>query len=171
MLNSVATGTLPQWGAFLALLTIIAGGIKVWINGMPERARVTIEAATVAAGIEDKLRIDTNERLKEFRMEVHGLRNELHAVNGELRTAIKESTRREDKLNMLLFILSMVMDELHAKDQDNVTLAQAVTLLKRVENTPHQPGASASMNKAEDAVEATAASLREVRASEAKEVE
>ncbi len=166
------SGSAPNWAPIIALVTLILGGVVAYIKTTPERGRVGIEARRVAAeltaDIENKLRVDVNERFKEFRVEVHGLRNELQAVNGELRTAIKESGRREDKLNMLLFILSMVMDELHAKEPENSTLAQAITLLKRVEDTPHQPGASASMNKAEDAVEATNASLREIKASEAK---
>ncbi len=173
MLNlSHIGGSFVDWGILASLLTIVMGGITVWIKGHPERGRVSIEARRVAAelasSIENKLRVDVNERFKEFRVEVHGLRNELHAVNGELRMAVKQSGRREDKLNMLLFILSMVMDELHAKEPENSTLAQAISLLKKVEDSPHQPGNSASMNKAEDAVDATNASLREVRASEAK---
>ncbi len=173
MLSSIG-GSLPQWGSLLALVTIIMGAVVAYIKTTPERGRVGIEASRVAAelaaGIENKLRVDVNERFKEFRDEVHSLRNELHAVNGELRLSVKQSGRREDKLNMLFFILRMVMDELHAKEPENTTLAQAIALLRRVEDEPHAPGNSASLNKAEDAVTATNDSLREVRASEAKDV-
>ncbi len=116
-----------------------------------------------------KLRVDVNERFKEFRVEVHGLRNELQSVNSELRLSVQQSGRREDKLNMLLFILSMVMDELHAKEPTNSTLAQAIGLLKRVEDVPHDPGNSVALNKAEDTVDAAKETVREVKASEAKE--
>ncbi len=42
-------GSAPTWGIFIALLTIIMGGVTVWIKGYPERGRVGIEAKRVAA--------------------------------------------------------------------------------------------------------------------------
>ena len=165
----LSSGTLPQWGTFVTLLVAIMGGITVWIKGMPERGRVEIERVSLTARIEEEIRGEAAERFREFRLEVHALRNELHAVRFELQTTAAKSVRRGDKLNMLLFILRMVMDELHSKEPENKTLAQARIMLARVEEEPHQPGASSALHAAEDTVDAAKAAVIEVKAAEASQ--
>lgn len=164
-IQSLGIGTLPQW---LMLASIMAGIIIVYIRTGPARGRVKIEADTLAAKIEEDLRGEAAVRFREFRDEVHGLRHELQLAQNELRKSVTQSVRRGDKLNMVLFILRMVMDELHAKDPKNKTLAQARTLLERVEDEPHQAGGSAALNKAEDTVDEANATVREIKAQEAK---
>lgn len=164
----LATGTVPQWGAFGSLLALLVLALTAWIKGIPERLRVKNETTSLQATIEEDLRGEAAERFKEFRKEVHDLRNELAAARAELDLAAAKSLRRGDKLNMLLFILRLVMDELSEKEPANKVLAQAKQLLSRVEDEPHQPDNSDALNKAEDTVEAAQATVREVKAGEAK---
>lgn len=162
-----------EWGTafqgITAALIATLGGLGIWyIRGWPDRRRAETESDVARASIEEVLRGEAAEQFKQFRNEVHELRNELATVQGELRNAITKSTRRGDKLNMLLFILRLVMDELSAQDPKNKVLAQARTLLTRVEDEPHEAGNSAALERAEEAVEATQATVREVKATEAK---
>ncbi len=159
-------GSAFQGGTFAVALVALGAW---WIRGWPDRRRASNETISITAKIEEDLRVEAAERFREFREEVHALRNELAKARAELEQTAAKSLRRGDKLNMLLFILRMVMDELHAKDPTNKILAQARHLLDRVEDEPHRAGGSDVLNKAEDTVDAANATLREVKATEAKD--
>ncbi len=168
MIEGMPLGTVFQGGTLVTVLVAVILAFRFWIQGMPDRGRVKNESVILQAKIEEDLRSEAAIRFREFRLEVHALRNELHAVRGELRESIAKSLRRGDKLNMVLFILRLVMDELHAKEPANKVLAQAKSLLSRVEDEPHEDGNSKALNTAEETVEAAQATVREVRAGEAK---
>jgi hypothetical protein len=135
-LFGIPLGTVFQGGTMVALLALVAGGITVYIKGIPARVRAYSEREAQDTKAASDIRDEYALRYKETRIEVHALRNELQAVRGELAASQTKSTRRGDKLNMVLFILQMVMDELHAKEPTNKVLTQARTLLGRVENEP-----------------------------------
>lgn len=147
--------------ATIGIYGLIAGVFIWWIRGWPDRKRAENEEKVI-----DNAEVAS--RLKEFRTEVHGLRNELGVVRAELHTAQNQSARRGDKLNMLRFILSMVIDELASKDPKNSVLAQARKLLARVEDEPHQVDNSDALAAAEETVDAAQATVRQVKAEEAK---
>ncbi len=151
-------------GVTIALITALG----IWIKYGPDRTRAENESIGLKAKIEEDLRSEAAVRFQEFRDEVHSLRNELGAARAELHQTTAKSVRRGDKLNMVLFILRLVMDELHAKEPANKVLAQARSLLSRVEDEPHVEGNSDALNQAEDTVEAAQATVREVKAEEAK---
>lgn len=158
----------PLQGVSAALI-VAFGTIIIWyIRGWPERKRAMNETTALTAKIEEDLRGEAAERFKEFREEVHGLRNELQKARAELDQAAAKSMRRGDRLNMMRFILLMVIDELAAKDPSNKVLAQARLLLSRIEDEPHQPNSSDALTKAEDTVDAANATVRQVKADEAK---
>ncbi len=176
-------GTVFQGATFVTLLLAIVGGaftvFRYWIQGTPERNRVLNEGRALQAKIEtdakalqlkiaEDLQKDTAEWLQKFRDEIHLLRNELGVARAELHRTAAVSLRRGDKLNMMLFILRLVMDELASKDPDNKVLKQANQLLTRIEDEPHVEGNSTALNQAEDTVEAAQATVREVKADEAK---
>lgn len=164
----LATGTVPQWGAFGSLFALVVMALVAWIKGIPDRLRVKNETTALTAKIEEDLRGEAAERFRDFRTEVHALRNELAAARAELDQAAAKSMRRADKLNMVLFILRLVMDELASKEPGNKVLAQARLLLSRVEDEPHQTDSSSALQKAENTVDAAQATVREVKAEEAK---
>lgn len=151
-------GTIFQGGMLLTMLTLL--GVW-WVRGMPDRQRALNEARAID-------NTDAALRFKEFRLEVHALRNELQVVRGELHKAQTKSARRGDMLNMLRFILQMVLDELAAKDPGNKVLTQAKKLLTNVEMEPHQVDESDALRAAEDTVEAANATVRQVKADEAR---
>jgi hypothetical protein len=76
-LFGIPISTVFQGGTLVALIVLIAGVITVFIRGMPERARVKNESVSLHAKIEEDLRGEAAHRFKEFRDEVHSLRNEL----------------------------------------------------------------------------------------------
>jgi hypothetical protein len=122
-----------QTATFYTFLLALAGCLGYWIKGMPERARVKNEETTLTAKIEEDLRSEAAIRFQEFRNEVHELRNELTVLQADLNRTSVTSERRGTKVNMVLFILNLVMDELHRKDPTNPILDQARVLLKQVE--------------------------------------
>lgn len=77
---SLATGTLPQWGSFIALMTILAGCITVWIRGIPERFRVRTEARQIEIAEADLIRKELREQIQAERLE-HS--TEMRALNLE----------------------------------------------------------------------------------------
>jgi hypothetical protein len=167
-LPSLASFGTPLQGVTAGLIAAF-GALGIWyIRGWPERKRAANETTVITAKIEEELRGEAAQRFREFRAEVHALRNELQQVRGELQQSHAKSMRRGDKLNMVLFILRMVMDELASKEPRNKILAQARTLLSRVEDEPHDKNNSSAVNAAEETVEAAQATVREVRAEEAK---
>ncbi len=181
MLEGLPTGILEA-APITVLLILIAGTLGWWIKGMAERGRVKNEGVIIQAEIEAKARAiqgkieeafrgEAATRFQEFREEVHGLRNDVARLEANLYNATTQSGRRGDKLNMVLFILRLVMDELATRDPTNKILAQARQLLTRVEDEPHEKGNSTALNQAEDTVEAAQATVREVKAEEAKKEE
>jgi len=148
-------------GSVTMIAMMIGAAVIWWIRGMPDRRRAEIEGAALNNA-------EAALRFKEFRVEVHALRNELGVVRAELHTAQTQSARRGDKLNMVLFILRMVMDELASKEPGNKVLKQAKNLLSRVEDEPHADSQSDALNAACETVEAAEEAVREVKKSEAK---
>ncbi len=162
-------GTLPQWGAFLSLLTLIAGCITVYIKGIPERLRVTNEGVALKAKIEEDLRGEAAMRFKEFRTEVHSLRNELAKYVTEL--TISEASRRRgsDKLSMMAFVLKLVMGELRRLDPKSQIVDQAEKLLEGIlEDDPPEADKSKALKQAEFTVSAAHDTVDEVKHAEAK---
>ena len=157
----IPLGTAFQ-GATLATIIIAAlTALGVWIKHGPDRIRAETEADSAE-------RIDYAQQVKEFRFEVHGYKNMLAQVQSQLIASQSQSARRGDKLNMVLFILNMVMDRLHAKDPDDQVLAQAKVLLSRVQAEPYDKCESDVVHAAQETVQAAENTLHEVRAAEAK---
>ncbi len=179
MLESITTAPVLEGAASATVIIAIIGAFVWWIKGMAERGRVKNEGTIIQAKIEAEARAlqgkieetfrgEAATRFREFREEVHGLRNDVARLEANLHNATAQSGRRGDKLNMVLFILRLVMDELATRDPTNKILAQARALLARVEDEPHEKGNSTALNQAEDTVEAAQATVREVKAEEAK---
>lgn len=153
--------TIFQGGTMAVAVASLFTALGIWFRYGPERKRATNEEKIIDNA-------DISSRLKEFRLEVHALRNELQAVQMELHNARNQSARRGDKLNMLLFIVRMVMDELSARDPGNQVLAQVKNLLSRVDDEPNRSGSDV-LQAAEEAHEATGATVQQVKAEEAKD--
>lgn len=146
---------------------LIIGFFTAYFKFRPDQTRADTEAAAASNA-------DVVMRFKEFRDEVHGYKQEvmkqqgqLASVRRELNSALRNSERRGEKMNMLRFILNMLIDEFTTKDPSNKVLAQAKTMLLRIEDEPRQMDASDALHKAEDAHIATGAVINEIKKEEA----
>lgn len=164
------TGTFPQWGMFVSLLGIIAGGITVFIKGIPQRVKANSDARHADHA-------DYASQIKEFRDEVHGYRNELHLVLNRLSLSESTSRRRGDRIKNMLFVLRLVMGELRKHDPKNSILEQAETMLSQMDEGEESDIGSIKSNPlraAEDTMHAAKSTLHtaertvsEVKATEA----
>jgi hypothetical protein len=126
----------PQWGTFVAALTMVIGLITVYVRGMPERHRVRNE--------EKKLRDDhLITQIAEFRKEVHGYRNELQVVHRELEKSESRARRRADRIVALTVVVQLVMSEIKRLDPNSLILAQAETLLAKMVDEDTKPETTA----------------------------
>lgn len=171
------TGTTAQWAQFAALLAIIMGGIRVWIKGLPERGRVANERKVIEISETDRLIASYEVTVKAFRAEVHGYRNDLQAVQGELLASDKVSSQRHNWINDMMFIIELLITELERLDPKSPTVKQAKAMLKRMGGGSGDDAAkSEAMNVAETAardarqtVRSTELAVEVVAAKEAKE--
>lgn len=148
-----------QGGIFVTLVLILGFVIRTWIVGMPARKLAETEGERVKN--EGKV-IDNAEvalRFKEWRAEVHAMKNELAVVQAELHQSNAQRARNRDRFNMVLFILRLVMAELRRLDPDSPVIRQADELLKQV--TDEEPGDAVSAAKA--TVSAAEHTLEEVQ--------
>lgn len=126
------SGTFPQWGTFLTVLTGLIGLITVYIRGMPERHRVRIEERKIDVAAHSTQLQQYADQITEFRKEVHGYRNELHVVQRNLEKAESLSRRRGDRIVALTIVVKLVMSELKRLDPDSLILGQAEQLLTQM---------------------------------------
>ncbi len=145
-------GTVPQWGAFASLLAILAGCVTVFIRGMPERGRVANERKTIDMAEMDKILADYAEQVKAFRIEVQGLRNDLHGAVAELLASDKISDQRSNWINDMMFIIELLIAELERLDPKSLIVKQAKGMLKRISDQGKDPKKSEALNIAETAV-------------------
>ncbi len=177
MLNlSHIGGSFVDWGIFASLLTIVMGGITVWIKGMPDRGRVQNERKVIDLGEMAQVIANYEVTVKGFRDEVHGLRNELQAVRGELLASDKVGDQRHNWISDLMFIIDLLISEVERLDPKSATVKQARAMLKRMGGTSDDAAKSDAMNIAEAAardarqtVRSTEHAVEEIGAKEAKE--
>jgi dihydroxyacetone kinase len=130
-------GTLPQWGTFLAALSMLIGLITVYIKGIPDRHRVRIEETQVTGQ-------QYAEQITEFRKEVHGYRNELHIIQRDLERAESKARQRADRIVALTVVVKLVMSELRRLDPKSLILEQAEDILGQIIEEPSETAADAA---------------------------
>lgn len=164
-------GTVFQGGTLLA---VIGAVIIWWIRGAPDRQRADNEADQIKINEAELIRTDYAKQIRDFRLEVHGYRNDLQDITFRLSQSEAQSKRRGDKITMMAFVLKLVMAELRRLDPDNQVMGQAESLLGQIMDEG-DPSKSDALNTAEHAVadakqtvRTTTATRDEVRAAEAK---
>lgn len=115
----VSAGNIVTWAL------ILGAGITWWIRGAPERQRAKNEEKVI-----DYAQVAL--RFKEWRAEVHAMKNELAVVRAELHLSNSQRQRNKERFNMVLFILRLVMEELRRIDPSSKVISQAEGLLKTV---------------------------------------
>lgn len=145
--TGLAPGTLPQWGALVA---IIAGVLIWWIKTGPERGRVANERKQIDITEMDKVLADYAKQIAEFRKEVHGYKNEVQAVRGELWASERLSSQRNNWNSDMVFIIELLISELERLDPKSAIVKQAKAMIKRM--GVDDPNKSDALNTAETAV-------------------
>ncbi len=132
------------FAAFMAL--------RYWIQGSPERSRVRNETKVLDISEMDKRLADYAQQVKDFRTEVHSLREDLQKALAEQLTSDKLSDQRSNWINDMLFIIELLITELERIDPKSAIVKQAKMMLKRIKAQGTDPLKSESLNIAETAV-------------------
>lgn len=143
-------GTVFQGGTFAVLLMILGTVAARYVQGMPDRQRAGNESKALNIGEMETILADYAEQIKTFRAEVHGYRNELQAVRGELLASDKISSQRSDRINNMVFIIELLISELERLDPSSVIVKQAKAMLRHMAGG--DPKKSEALNVAETAV-------------------
>lgn len=154
-----------QGGKLVALIAGIAMAVGAWMKQRPASQHAENEAMQISSKEAELIRTDYAQQIRDFRLEVHDYRNELHAVVLRLSTSEAQSKRRGDKLTMMAFVLRLVMTELRRLDPGNQIIDQAEALLGQI-LAEDDPAKSQTLNAAEHAVKAAETTVAEVKRSE-----
>lgn len=147
-------GTVFQGGTLAAMLATLAIVARAYVIGMPDRERVKNEGRVI-----DNAEVAL--RFKEWRAEVHGMKNELAVVKAELHQSNAQRARNRDRFNMVLFILRLVMAELRRLDPDSAVIKQADGLLKQVTDQEEDGDAVSAAETTVAAAKTTLAKVKE----------
>lgn len=113
-------GTIPQWGTFLAVLSILTGLVTVWIRGIPERLRAKFEGESSAAREWAAIEGRVNRELDECKKE---------------RTAfIDRVTVVEDENFRLKVAMSLVLGELERIDPESEIVKRAQVIMAAIKS-------------------------------------
>jgi hypothetical protein len=152
-LFGVPLNLILQGGILSTLLILVAGIITVWIKGMPERMRVALEHRAIAA-------TEAAQRFKEWRNEVHALKNELAIVAAKqagcdkaLSEAHAINRANKGQTNTMLFIIRLLISELKRLDPQSIIVRQAEETLAHMQGSMIDPAKSQALNTAEGAVQ------------------
>lgn len=174
-LQSLSIGTIPQWGMFVTLLTMLAGMVTVWIKGIPARLLAKTAAAeqrVTAQGLEGNQFISAYQA---WRDEVHGLRDELSKSIAASRRSESENHRCNNERRTLIYLLIQFVAEAEGRDPKSILAKQAREALKHMstETDIPDPTKSLALSTAEHAVSdakqtlaSTAATCEEVKRAE-----
>ncbi len=139
-----ATAATVIFAAFMAL--------RYWIQGSPDRSRVANETKVLDMAAMDKRLSDYAQQVRDFREEVHGLRNDLQTALAEGVISDKLSDQRSNWINDMMFIIELLISELERIDSKSMIVKQARSMLKRIKGQGTDPLKSESLNNAETAV-------------------
>ncbi len=151
MFETLQLGTFFQGATFFTVLAAGLMALRYWIQGSPERARVRNERKTIDMGEMDKRLADYAEQIKDFRKEVHGLRQDLQKALAVQLTSDKVSDQRSNWIDDMLFIIELLISELERLDPKSPIVKQAKGMLKRMTSTSGDAGKSEARNATETA--------------------
>lgn len=156
-LLGIQLGTPFQGGTLLAVL-LIAG---VWyIRGMPDRTRAKNEGQVINDA-DDAL------KRKEWRAEIHTIKNELAVSAAELVKCNQLATAATARSEQLMFLYELLLSEAEAHDPTSKIVQRARLSFNRISTDLKDPSKSDVLNTAETAVAdatQTLASTKEARA-------
>lgn len=159
---SVSTGNVITW------TLIFAVAVMWWIRGIPDRTRARNEGRVIDHARDER-------QYREWRAEVHGYKNEVMGLRGELAASDKKlaemerllahtlstSSVRKEQMNSMMSLIELLIAELERIDEDSIIVPQAKVLLKQMRDAAARtveplkmgdPTKSDALNTAEGAV-------------------
>lgn len=159
-------------GNWLVILVLTLGGIVTAVLKYgPDRRRAENEGQQIKINEAELIRADYAKQIADFRMEVHGYRNELQVMQGELRVSDKIAGERNDRIATMETIIELLISELERLDPNSVVVKQAKLMMKRRDkNDPYKSdalnAAEGTMRDTEQANRSAKAACREVKDAE-----
>ncbi len=144
------TGSAAAWATFAAIVAAAFTALGIWFRHGPDRKRADNERKALDATEMERILADYADQIKAFRLEVHGYRNEVQAVRGELLASEKVSSQRSDWIQDMMFVIELLISELERIDPQSLIVKQAKAMLKRMGDV--DPAKSDALNTAEHAV-------------------
>lgn len=159
-------GTIFQGGTMAAMITLLAIVGRAWIVGIPERLRIANEGRVTAAA-------ELAERYKAWRVEVHGLKNDLGVVAAKqalcdkaLVDAHAENRQNHHQMTTMLFLIRLLLRELERLSPESMIVQQAKVTLEQMGHEPLASDKSTALASAEHTVEVAQATVEEVKQAE-----
>lgn len=121
-------GTLPQWGTFIGLLTILAGLLTVWIKGIPERLRSRSEVDR--ADIAEWRAIE-----KRVTQELEDCKRDREADAAARDRATERYAAVENRNFRLEIVTALVLQELERLDPHSDIIKRAQAIMVTVTQT------------------------------------
>jgi predicted metal-binding protein len=152
----IPLGTVFQGGT---LLTAVVIGVGLWIRGHPDRTRAKNEGRVIDDADDEK-------RRKEWRKEIHDIRNELNVSAAELSKCNKLAVAAITLNEQMMFLFELLLSELEHSDPASKIVQRARLMFNRISSDLKDPSKSNALNAAENTVEAAKSVVEEVKQAE-----
>lgn len=159
-------GTVFQGGTMVAMMMLLGIVGRAWIVGIPERLRAANEGKMTAAA-------ELSERYKAWRVEVHGLKNDLGVVAAKQRECDKAlaeahivNRHHESQMSTMLFLIRLLLRELERLAPNSIIVQQAKITLEQLGHEPFSADKSTALAAAEHTVEVAKVAVKEVKQAE-----
>lgn len=139
-------GTLFQGGTMAALVVLLGIVLRAWVVGMPARKKVDSDAQITSGA-------QLAERYKEWRKEIHDIKNDLAVSAAELTKCNKLALAANATNEQLMFLMELMISEMEMHDASSKIVQRARLMFNRINKDLKDPNKSDALNTAEIAVE------------------
>lgn len=121
----VSLGTPFQGVTAIGIMSILGLVLRAWVVGIPDRLRAANEGKVSAAA-------ELADRFKAWRAEVHGLKNEIMALNALQAECVKLRASSDALNEQLMFLIELMISELEVLDPNSKTVHRARSMFARM---------------------------------------
>lgn len=159
------SGSFAQWALFGTAVTAFFTALGIWFKHAPDRRRAANELEQIKINEAELIRTDYTKQIKDFRLEVHGYRNDLAVIQLRLEKSESVSRQRSDRINNMMFIIRLLISELK-RHGPSIIVDQAEAMLRQMGETDEGANKSPALSAAEHAEQAASLTVGEVIRSE-----
>ena len=159
------SGSFAQWALFGTAITAFFTALGIWFKHGPDRKRAANEAQLIEINEAEMIRTDYAKQIRDFRMEVHGYRNDVHVLQARLEKSESVSRQRSDRITNMMFIIRLLISELK-RHGPSIIVDQAEAMLRQMGEMDDGINKSPALNAAEHAAQAAEVTVDEVLRSE-----